>query len=194
YDAIWLDPRTGEETSIGAFPGGMSHVVNPPSTDDWVLLLTGASVPTKTLSIDPAPADGTVRSAPKGIDCGSDCLQDFEQGNEVELHEAPDYGFEFSNWGGDSDCWDGNVVMFFDTTCSADFAPCTDTSIVNLLLEETITDTRDFEACNELTAGAGTFVVGTTGDVLFRAGNRIILESGFEVESGGRFQARIGPQ
>ncbi|MGB5891942.1 MAG: DUF5060 domain-containing protein, partial [Thermoanaerobaculia bacterium] len=62
YDAIWLDPRTGEETSIGAFPGGMSHVVNPPSTDDWVLLLTGASVPTKTLSIDPAPADGTVRS------------------------------------------------------------------------------------------------------------------------------------
>jgi hypothetical protein len=38
------------------------------------------------------------------------------------------------------------------------------------------------------------FVVGSTGEVLFRAGNRIILESGFEVESGGRFQARIGPQ
>jgi hypothetical protein len=181
YDAIWLDPRTGAETSIGTFP------------DDWVLLLTAAPIPTNTLLIDPVPADGAVRSAPAGIDCGSDCVQDFEQGNEVDLRAVPDYGFEFASWGGDTDCGDGSVVMVADTTCSAEFLACTNESVVNLP-PQTVTDPQDFEACNELTAGAGAFVVGSTGEVLFRAGNRIILESGFEVESGGRFQARIGPQ
>jgi hypothetical protein len=193
YDATWFNPRDGAETSIGAFPGGTSHVVNPPSTDDWVLLLTAAPIPTNTLLIDPVPADGAVRSAPAGIDCGSDCVQDFEQGNEVDLRAIPDYGFEFANWGGDTDCGDGSVLMDVDTTCSAEFLACTNESVVNLP-PQTVTDPQDFEACNELTAGAGAFVVGSTGEVLFRAGNRIILESGFEVESGGRFQARIGPQ
>jgi hypothetical protein len=192
YDAIWLDPRTGDETSIGAFPGGPSHVVDPPTTDDWVLLLTAAPISTTTLSIAPAPTNGTIRSYPAGIDCGSDCLQDFGQGTEVELQAVPDYDFEFVDWEGDDDCLNGNVVMVYDTTCSADFAPCTGESVVNLS-PQTITDLRDFEACNELRAGAGIFVVGSTGNVLFRAGNRIVLENGFEVATGGRFRAKIGP-
>ena len=193
YDAIWFDPRTGAETSIGAFAGGTSHVVNPPSSDDWVLLLTAAAIPTNTLTIDPAPSDGAVKSAPTGIDCGSDCLQDFEQGKEVELHAVPDYGSEFADWGGDSDCLDGTVVMDYDTTCSAEFAACTIDSVVDLS-PRTVTDSQDFEACNQLSAGAGLFVIGSTGVVLFRAGNMIVLKSGFEIESGGRFEARIGPR
>jgi hypothetical protein len=193
YDAIWFDPRTGAQTGIGAFSGGTNHVVDPPTTDDWVLLLTATAIPTNTLMIDPVPSDGAVRSAPSGIDCGSDCVQDYEQGNEVELHPVPDYGSEFDGWGGDSDCLDGTVVMDDDTTCSADFAPCSNQSIWNVP-PQTVTDSQEFEACNELSAGAGIFVIGSTGVVLFRAGNRIILKSGFEVESGGRFQARVGPQ
>ena len=193
YDALWFDPRTGNETNIGAFAGGTNHVVDPPTTDDWILLLTATAIPTNTLTIDPAPADGAVRSAPTGIDCGSDCLQDFEQGKEVELHAVPDYGSEFDGWGGDSDCLDGTVVMDDDTTCSAGFAPCSNQSIWNLP-PQTVTDSQEFEACNELSAGAGIFVIGSSGLVLFRAGNRIVLESGFKIETGGRLEARIGPQ
>jgi len=105
---------------------------------------------------------------------------------------VPDYDFEFVDWEGDDDCLNGNVVMVGDTTCSADFAPCTSESVVNLS-PQTVTELRDFEACNELRAGAGIFVVGSTGKVLFRAGNSIVLENGFEVETGGRFRTKIGP-
>jgi hypothetical protein len=40
YQAIWFDPRTGSETSAGTLSGGSNHVLTPPSSDDWVLLLT----------------------------------------------------------------------------------------------------------------------------------------------------------
>ena len=39
YTATWFDTRTGQETSAGQFAGGSDHVLTPPSTDDWVLLL-----------------------------------------------------------------------------------------------------------------------------------------------------------
>jgi hypothetical protein len=42
YDAIWFNPRTGVETSAGTINGGGSRILTPPSTDDWVLLLTEA--------------------------------------------------------------------------------------------------------------------------------------------------------
>ena len=34
-----MDPRTGEETAAGVLQGQKTHVLSPPSTDDWVLLL-----------------------------------------------------------------------------------------------------------------------------------------------------------
>lgn len=47
-----------------------------------------------------------------------------------------------------------------------------------------------FEACEEVAAGNGFRVLGT-GDVTFRAGERIVLEDGFELQSGGSFRAVI---
>jgi hypothetical protein len=40
FNALWFDPRTGKETVLNALAGGRDHVLTPPSTDDWVLLLT----------------------------------------------------------------------------------------------------------------------------------------------------------
>jgi hypothetical protein len=39
YTALWFDPRSGIEKSIGIFRGGEDHKIIPPSNDDWVLLL-----------------------------------------------------------------------------------------------------------------------------------------------------------
>jgi hypothetical protein len=45
YNATWFDPRDGSETSIGILGGGTDHTISPPSTDDWVLLLTETKEP-----------------------------------------------------------------------------------------------------------------------------------------------------
>ena len=40
YSAFWFDPRTGREIPIGILAGGVNYTLVPPSTDDWLLLLT----------------------------------------------------------------------------------------------------------------------------------------------------------
>ena len=45
YVATWFDTRTGSESSAGTLAGGVDHVLTPPSTDDWVLLLTWQPAP-----------------------------------------------------------------------------------------------------------------------------------------------------
>jgi hypothetical protein len=64
YDAIWFDPRSGTESSIGSLSGGTSHVVAPPSTDDWVLLLTRAPAAVSTLPVTPLPVGARPISHP----------------------------------------------------------------------------------------------------------------------------------
>lgn len=44
YAGTWFNPRTGNETLLGILEGGTDYSITPPSTDDWVLLLT-QSVP-----------------------------------------------------------------------------------------------------------------------------------------------------
>lgn len=43
YYAEWFDPRTGKKTVLGTLQGGAEHIVNPPNTDDWLLLLNMVS-------------------------------------------------------------------------------------------------------------------------------------------------------
>src|SRR5262249_22154152 len=51
---------------------------------------------------------GTVSSSPAGIDCGSTCSANFDEGTQVTLHAAPTAGSVFTGWSGDcsgtSDC------------------------------------------------------------------------------------------
>ena len=52
--------------------------------------------------------NGTVRSDPAGIDCGTDCTESYVNGTEVTLTATPDPGWQFTGWGGactgTSDC------------------------------------------------------------------------------------------
>lgn len=55
YEAIWFDPRTGNEARTGSIRGAQDHTLAPPSKDDWVLLLSASG------SGDPATATPTPR-------------------------------------------------------------------------------------------------------------------------------------
>ncbi|TQV87083.1 InlB B-repeat-containing protein [Aliikangiella coralliicola] len=44
---------------------------------------------------------GTVTSQPAGIDCGSDCSQNYEENTSVTLTATAESGYEFSGWSGD---------------------------------------------------------------------------------------------
>jgi hypothetical protein len=58
-------------------------------------------VPKFKLSVSTSgTGQGTVTSTPAGIDCGSTCEAEFEEGKEVELTAAPDEGSEFKEWSG----------------------------------------------------------------------------------------------
>ncbi len=66
--------------------------------------------------------DGTVTSSPSGINCGSDCSQEFEANTQVSLTATPSSGSQFVGWGGacsgSSSC---NVTMSVARTVTAEF-------------------------------------------------------------------------
>ena len=65
--------------------------------------------------------NGTVTSAPAGIDCGATCSALFGHGTEVELIATADSGSFLAGWSGDSDCTDGQIFVDSDKGCIAVF-------------------------------------------------------------------------
>ncbi len=70
--------------------------------------------------------DGTVTSAPVGIDCGDTCSAQFDENTQVTLTATPAESSVFAGWGGDcSDCGNNTqctVTMGSDKTCMATFS------------------------------------------------------------------------
>jgi predicted outer membrane repeat protein len=61
--------------------------------------------------------DGTVTSAPPGLDCGDTCIASFTQGSSVTLTAVPIAGSTFSGWSGD--CSNaGDCVLTIDAAKS----------------------------------------------------------------------------
>ncbi|MBU0943476.1 MAG: hypothetical protein KKE53_03390, partial [Proteobacteria bacterium] len=64
---------------------------------------------------------GSVTSLPTGIDCGSDCSEEYDYNTVVNLTTTADTGSVFSGWSGDADCLDGMVSMDAAKNCTATF-------------------------------------------------------------------------
>lgn len=85
--------------------------LNGDGTPDLALVNHDAASVTVLLNTTPAPlpsypltvtksGQGTVRSTPAGIDCGTDCSQHYTQGTKVTLTATPAAGFTFRSWSG----------------------------------------------------------------------------------------------
>jgi Tol biopolymer transport system component len=71
---------------------------------------------------DSGTGTGTVTSSPAGINCGSNCTQDYNQGTDVTLTPAPDPSSTFDHWTGDcSGSGSCDVIMGQDRSVTAVF-------------------------------------------------------------------------
>lgn len=66
---------------------------------------------------------GTATSDPVGINCGTDCNEDYAEDTVVTLTATPDANSIFDGWSGDADCGDGSVTLSTDINCVATFSP-----------------------------------------------------------------------
>ena len=91
---------------------------------------------------------------------------------------------------GDKGTATATIQLGVDESVTCVFTNCADSVASTLDLSGlTVSTTETYEACDTITAD--TFTIEGTGVVTFRAGNLIILENGFSVESGGELTAEI---
>ncbi|TXI94897.1 MAG: hypothetical protein E6Q34_03965, partial [Burkholderiaceae bacterium] len=80
--------------------------------------------------------NGTVTSAPTGIDCGSDCTQNYAQGRSITLTAKPSNGYQFSGWSGTNIECPGTGVCTFTinsaTVVKANFTLMTNNATVSV--------------------------------------------------------------
>ena len=105
---------------------------------------------------------GSVTSDPAGIDCGTDCSENYARNTVVALTATPGPGSEFTAWGGDADCADGSVTMEGGRYCEAQFdkrsAISTDKSSLTFVtaLDGTTVKGKSPSQTVNLVAGPGT--------------------------------------
>ena len=64
---------------------------------------------------------GTITSSPAGINCSSDCAENYPGGTVVTLTATAASGSTFAGWSGNADCTDGSVTVNASLTCTATF-------------------------------------------------------------------------
>jgi len=116
-DGTWISvPGTwNRSTHILAYSPTDLHLMN----GTFAIVYDEAENHTLTVT---RTGNGTVTSSPAGIDCGSDCTQDYNEGTVITLTASPDSSWTFTGWGGactgTEDCL---VTMDSDKSVSATF-------------------------------------------------------------------------
>ncbi len=188
---VTLVPHPGSDSELVGWGG------DPDCADGTVTMNSDRSC-TATFNLMPmltvtklGSGDGTVTSSPAGINCGSQCQRRFSAGRLVRLTATPETGSQFSHWGGDPDCADGEVAMGSDRACTATFDPCSIPSEVTVS-EAIMEGTETHQACNRLVIGPSVLIKGSA-ECAFRAGNEVLFVPPVEIESGGGMTVTIGP-
>ena len=77
---------------------------------------------TFTLTVSRAgTGSGTVTSSPAGINCSSDCAENYANGSVITLTAVAASGSTFAGWSGPADCADGIVTINANISCTAIF-------------------------------------------------------------------------
>jgi len=132
----------GSEISLIAVPDpgfefdGWATAAFCPDTQSTTCTFTALPLQTIAVSFATAPdpirtltvtrfGQGTVTSAPAGIDCGTSCTADFQTGSNVVLTATADPGWMFDGWGDACEGIDPSCIvrMSFDKTVQPRFIP-----------------------------------------------------------------------
>ena len=110
-----------DSTFSGWTGGGCSGTETCVVTMDQAQSVTAAfetvSVPTHSLTVQKdGSGSGTVNSSPTGIDCGSDCTEDYSENTQVTLTAAAATDSTFAGWTGGGCSGTGTCVVTMDQT------------------------------------------------------------------------------
>ncbi len=131
YDSGGIQPGSGYNVAE-TVPGGWSltsatcsdgsAVGNIDLSPGEKVTCTFTNTKQLTLTVNKAgTGTGTVTSNPAGINCGTDCMENYIANTVVNLIANPDANSLFTGWSGDPDCSDGQVTMNVAKTCTATF-------------------------------------------------------------------------
>jgi len=143
-------PDTGE--TFSNWSGACSSIASPSCqvTMNQAQDITAIfkSVPPNTLRVQ-LQGNGTIISVPSGINCGSDCDEQYTPNTSITLTATPDKDYVFANWSG---------------ACQGNTASCT----VNMSADQSVTATFDYSpapqyALNISKTGTGNGSVAGTG-------------------------------
>jgi len=121
--------------TAGDFNGdGKLDLATANNTSDTVSVLLNNTQDQQTLTVT-VTGPGSVTSDPAGVNCGSDCLENYAGGTAVSLTALPDKGASFAGWSGDcSGTGACLVIMSAPKTVGALFDPNLRKTYLPLLL------------------------------------------------------------
>ncbi|QNL18864.1 hypothetical protein HXX25_05595 [Hyphobacterium sp. CCMP332] len=92
-----ITPGAGSSTTVDVASAAATDPAGNDNTAATQFSITHDPDRTLTVSL-PGVGSGTVSSAPAGIDCGTECSQDYTLGTSVTLTAAADTGSTFAGW------------------------------------------------------------------------------------------------
>ena len=157
--------------SGGGCSGGIATCVVVMNTDQSVTAIFDAvvSVPMSTLTVEKSGSgNGTVTSAPSGIDCGNRCSASFPTGNTVSLTANAAPGSTFVTWTGACSGSGGcTVLLNSDQTVAAQF------DLVPQFV--TLTVNKSGRGTGTVTDNTGLIVCGAVCQATYLQGTQITL-------------------
>ncbi|MDM8559296.1 hypothetical protein [Candidatus Parabeggiatoa sp. HSG14] len=109
------------EAPPGTLPDNETPTTNDGNETDDPNSVEEEKITPTHLKLTVKTTNGVIASQPSGIDCGSDCVEDFTYSSEITLTPTPDEGWKFEGWMGDCNT-DGRVTMLDnDKQCEAIF-------------------------------------------------------------------------
>ena len=122
-------------TGMAYFYFSSTKLCEPTDTDfqTWlsgikILSSTGIKCESKPLQVSltiTKEGNGTVNSSPTGINCGTDCNENYDSKTAITLTATPADGFDFKEWTGNCSGSNATTTVTMDSakTCTAIFAP-----------------------------------------------------------------------